>query len=139
MSANAKKPYKRHPPDIREKVLEALAEGQRMDPPISQVAIANRFGIHQTMVSKFKREAELEQRKAEKEAKRLATRAANKAAANGHAPTETTLLSRPSPRSVAVSRPRGERSFETVSLELAGAIDKVRELKRELRAMLGDD
>lgn len=60
-------------------------------------------------------------------------------------PSEKTQLSRPSPpvsavQSAAVSTAaaRGARTFEVVSAELQQALDRVRELKRELRGLLDE-
>jgi transposase-like protein len=136
-------------PEFREKAMKAFDERPE---GVIQKDVAKQFGIHQTVLSGWIAKRDAKQAAAEKERKRQATRAANKAAKSQEperVQREVTQLSRPSPpsappsngaaASVTVSKPRGVRGFDTVSLELAGAINKVAELKRELRALLGDD
>jgi hypothetical protein len=119
--------------EFRDGVLKAFDERPE---GVTQKAIAERNGIHQTVLSAWVSRRDTQRAKEERESKRLATRAANKAAA---ASGERTLVSAPPSNGAAATKPRGVRSFETVSLELAGALAKVAELKRELRALLGDD
>jgi hypothetical protein len=118
--------------EYRAKALAAFDEGQKQEPKVSQKTIAERFGIHQTVMSNWLRRRAQAAATEAAIAKRAATRAANKA---NKAPNDKT----PPASAAAASKPRGVRSFETVSLELAGAIAKVSELKRELRALLGDE
>jgi hypothetical protein len=119
--------------EYRAKVLAAFDDGQKQEPKVSQKAIADRFELHQSVLSNWlTRRAHAAATEAAV-AKRAATRAANKA--SKAAPSDKT----PAASVAAASTPRGVRSFETVSLELAGAIAKVSELKRELRALLGDE
>lgn len=134
----------------REAVLAAYDAEKARDPSYTHREHAEKHDVHKTLISNWLARREVERAKQAAIAKRAATRAANKA--NGAASSEKTQLSRPEPPAsepprrgrppnsvAAATKPRGGRSFETVSLELAGAIAKVSELKRELRALLGDE
>lgn len=126
------------PSDFRAQVIAAAREARDSTPPGLQSEVAARFGVSKSAISSWLKAADDEDRKNAIVAKRKATREANQAngASTERVQREVTQVSRAS--SGVASRPRGNRSFETVSLELAGALAKVSELKRELRDLLDE-
>jgi transposase-like protein len=117
--AKPKKPRRTWDEDVKSKAVARVLSG------VTQAAVAREIGTHETNISQWV-----------------------KAAKQAGAKREKTQLSRPTPSSgksttqAIASMVRSTstvRSFETVSAELQEALNRVKELKRELRGLLGDD
>jgi transposase-like protein len=137
----AKDGRKLYTPQFRAKVIADFRAAQKKDPGVSQKSIAQKHGLHQTVLSNWLRNDDQELKALETSEKRKATYAAKRAAKE--ATSSKTLASTPSdPLRSAISaamRARdASRTLETVSREYAAAVERVKELKAEMRALLDD-
>jgi hypothetical protein len=124
----ARQPGKHYTAVYRTKIVHEYRQALQVEPHLTQKAFAERHGIHQTLMSNWLKRVSEEEARAAAAEKRRETLAAKKAENE----EQKTLLSRPQP-------PSDVRTFEVVSRELAEAIERVKALKRELRALLGDE